>query len=255
MNERSRGELQLFMSRPEGCEQNGRLRNSEFAQLRKYICCTMKVQHCKSHEALNKNAGTGSSGCISARSCLSAVAANTSNASASAEHLIPRLRPGPLDHVQRSHVELLFSTSSPEQTKRPWLLHTTKGPPPARLALWQFHLPRGVAVLGDRQLVQGALSVNQNWQQVETAASWKSCSVTGLRRPFRGVRGSWSFRLYGGLPRGVAVLCDRRPMLSCICTPARRIPRRPSNLTDVCRCASFEKKTSSSPHLVHHHQH
>ena len=32
------------MSRPEGCEQTGRLRNSEFAQLRKYSCCTMKVQ-------------------------------------------------------------------------------------------------------------------------------------------------------------------------------------------------------------------
>ena len=77
------------------------------------------------------------------------------------------------------------------------------------------------------------LSVNQNWQQVETAASWKSCSLTGLRRPFRGVRGSWSFRLYGGLPRGVAVLCDRRPTLSCICTPARRDPRSPSNQTFV----------------------
>ena len=110
INERSRGELQLFMSRPEGCEQTGRLRNSEFAQLRKYSCCTMKVQHCKSHGALNKNAGSG--GCISARSCLSAAAANTSNASASAEHLVPRLRPGPLDHVQRSHVELQFSISN-----------------------------------------------------------------------------------------------------------------------------------------------
>ena len=45
--------------------------------------------------------------------------------------------------------------------------------------------------------------------------------------------GSWSFRLYGDLRRGVAVLCDRRPMLSCFCTPARRIPRRPSNRTFV----------------------
>ena len=58
MSEKSRGELQLFMSNREGCEQTGRLRNSEFAQLRKYICCTIKVQHCKSHEALNKNAGS-----------------------------------------------------------------------------------------------------------------------------------------------------------------------------------------------------
>ena len=112
ISKRSRGELQLFMSRPEGCEQTGRLRNSDIAQLRKYIFCTMKVQHCKSHEALNKKAGSGSSGCISARSCLSAAAANTSNASASAEHLVPRLRPGPLDHVQRSHVELQFSVSN-----------------------------------------------------------------------------------------------------------------------------------------------
>ena len=89
MSEKSRGELQLFMSRPEGWEQTGRLRNSECAQLTKYMCCTMKVQHCKSHRALNNNAGSGSSGYISARSCLSAAAANTSNASASAEHLVP----------------------------------------------------------------------------------------------------------------------------------------------------------------------
>ena len=115
---------------------------------------------------------------------------------------------------------------------------------------WSFRLcddlPRGVAVLGDRQLLQGALSVNQNWQQVKPAASWKSCSLTGLRRPFRGVRGPWPFRLYGGLPRGVAVLCDRRPMLSYICTPARRIPRRPSNLTCVAVPHSKRK------HLLHH---
>ena len=43
-----------------------------------------------------------------------------------------------------------------------------------------------------------------------------SCSLPGLRRPFRGVRGSWSFRLCGGLPRDVAILGDRRPVLSCI---------------------------------------
>ena len=53
----------------------------------------------------------------------------------------------------------------------------------------------------------------------------------GRRRPFRRVRKPWSFRLCDSLPRGVAVLGDPRPMLSCICTPARRIPRRPSNLT------------------------
>ena len=36
------------------------------------LCCTMKVQHCKSRGVLNKNAGSGSSGCISVRSCRSA---------------------------------------------------------------------------------------------------------------------------------------------------------------------------------------
>ena len=53
------------------------------------------------------------SGCISVRSCRSA-AANPCNCSAHAEHLVPRLRPGPLDNVQRSHVELQFSTSRSE---------------------------------------------------------------------------------------------------------------------------------------------
>ena len=76
----------------------------------------------------------------------------------------------------------------------------------------------------------------------------------GRRRSFRRVQKPWSFRLCDDLPRGVAVLGDRRSMLSCIFTPARRIPRRPSNLTCVV-CAAFKKKTSSSPHLVHYHQH
>ena len=62
--------------------------------------------------------------------------------SANAEHLAPRARPGPLDHVQY---------------KEPW--------PEAAL-------PRHA--------------------------------------------GPWSFRLCGGLPRDVAVLGDRQPVLSCI---------------------------------------
>ena len=82
--------FRLFMSRPEGCKQTGRREKSEFAQLRKYIRCTMKVQHCKSHPALVK-CRLRESGCISVRSCRSAAAA---------EHLAPRARPGPLDHVQ-----------------------------------------------------------------------------------------------------------------------------------------------------------
>ena len=74
----------------------------------------LKVQHCKRHGVLNKNADLECSGCISVRSCRSAAAANTCNFSANAEHLVPRLRPGPLDNVQRSHVELQFSISRPE---------------------------------------------------------------------------------------------------------------------------------------------
>ena len=37
-------------------------------------------------------------GCISVRSCRSAAAAHACNHSANAEHLVPRVRPGPLDH-------------------------------------------------------------------------------------------------------------------------------------------------------------
>ena len=64
------------------------------------------------------------------------------------------------------------------------------------------------------------------------------------------MRGSWSFRLYGGLPRGVAVLCDRRPMLSCFCTPARRIPRRPSNRTFVAVPHLKKREKVISSHTV-----
>ena len=64
------------------------------------LCCTMKVQHCKSRGVLNKNADPECGGCISVRSCRSAATANTCNFSANAEHLVPRVRPGPLDHVQ-----------------------------------------------------------------------------------------------------------------------------------------------------------
>ena len=55
-----------------------------------------------------------------------------------------------------------------------------------------------------------------------------------------------TFRLRGGLPRGVAILGDRRPTLSCICTPARRIPRRPSNLTFVA-VPQLKRSTSRHP--------
>ena len=150
MNEKRRKELQLIMSRPEGCEQTGRLRNSEFAQLRKYIRCK-KVQHCKNHEALNKNPGSGSSGCISAKSCLSAVATNTCTASASAEHLVPRLRPGPLDHMCEGVMQNSYS---------------------------QQAVPSGTAKV-------------QAWPEAVLSSSAEAMVVSSVRRPASRCRGSW----------------------------------------------------------------
>ena len=97
-----------------------------------------------------------------------------------------------------------------------------------------------------------AFSVKKNWQQVETAADWISCSLPGLRRPFRGVR------------RVMVVPCLRRPASRCRGTlrppafstllgtqlhgtPARRdIPRRPSNLTFVA-VPKLKRNTSRRP--------
>ena len=58
-----------WLCRPEGCE-------IRVCTAQEIQCCTMNVQHCKSHGALNKNAGSGSSGCISVRSCRSSAAAD-----------------------------------------------------------------------------------------------------------------------------------------------------------------------------------
>ena len=44
------------------------------------------------------NADPDCNGCTSVRSCRSAAAAHACNHSANAEHLVPRVRPGPLDH-------------------------------------------------------------------------------------------------------------------------------------------------------------
>ena len=73
------------------------------------------------------------------------------------------------------------------------------------------------------------LSVNQNWQQVETAADWISCSLPGL-----------------------SVAAWRPPAFSTLLgtqlhgTPARRgIPRRPSNQTFVA-VPKLKKKHISS---------
>ena len=85
------------------------------------------------------------------------------------------------------------------------------------------------------------------WFRERVQDLWTMCNIKRPwpGGPFRSMRESWSFRLRGGLPRGVALLCDRRPTLSCICTPARRIPRRPSNLTFV---AVPQTKRSTSRH-------
>ena len=97
---------------------------------------------------------------------------------------------------------------------------------------------------------QMPFSGNQNWQQVQTAADWISCSLPGLRRPFRGVRrvmlvpcsrgpaSRWSRYL------ATAGLFDGTQLHG---TPARRgIPRRPSNLTFVA-VPKFKRNTSRRP--------
>ena len=72
---------------------------------------------------------------------------------------------------------------------------------------------------------------------------WISCSLTGLRRPFRNVRGSW------------VVPSLRRPawrlpaifstMFRCMAHP-REGNRAGRQKPDVCRCAAFKKKHISS---------
>ena len=204
MSEKGRGELQLFMSRPEGCEQTGRLRNSECAQLTKYIRYK-NVQHCRVMEYSTRMQAQGVA-TASVRGRVFPLLRQT-------HPMLPRVR------WQSTRTARLYVDEDVAA-----LASIVSTPAPER------HIRSLAASVATARM---PFSVNQNWQQVESAASWKSCSLTGLRRPFRGVRGSWSFRLHGGLPRGVAVFCDRRPMLSCICTAARRIPRRPSNLTFV----------------------
>ena len=156
----------------------------------------MKVQHCKSHGVLIKNAGSGSSGCISVRSCRSAAAADFRDCEASGSATAAR-------------------TSGPCAISR--ALAWTALPQYAGVVTFRLRggLPRGVGVLGDRRLGLSALgsrtgapfSVNQNWQQVETAASsiklqlaWPDAAlprcagvmvVPSLRRPASRCRGSW----------------------------------------------------------------
>ena len=94
---------------------NAHLKNNEMFILPSQGCfngvspfsCTKKSTTARVTEY--KNADPECSVCISVRSCRSAASANTCNFSANAEHLVPRVRPGPLDHVQRSRVELQLS--------------------------------------------------------------------------------------------------------------------------------------------------
>ena len=123
MSKRSHGELQLSLSRPEGCK-NPSVHSSGYT----FVAQTrMQAQG------------------VAAASVRGHVVPQLRLLSANAEHLDPRARPRPLDHVQY---------------KEPW--------PEAAF-------PRHAGVV--------------------------------------------TFRLRGGLPRGVAVLGDRRPVLSCTCTP------------------------------------
>ena len=60
--------------------------------------------------------------------------------------------------------------------------------------------------------------------------------------------GSWSFRVCGGLPRGVAVLGDRRPFRRNSAAWHTRAKGYSAQAVkpDVCRCAEIEKKHISS---------
>ena len=101
-----------------------------------------------------------------------------------------------------------------------------------------------------KSFFQRNFSVNQNWQQVETAADWISCSSTGLRRPFCDVRGGHgSFRLRGGQPRGFALLGDRLPSFQRFFSYSahpRQVIRAGRQKPDVCRCAALKKGHISS---------
>ena len=60
--------------------------------------------------------------------------------------------------------------------------------------------------------------------------------------------GSWSFRACGGLPRGVAVLGDRRPFRRNSAAWHTRAKGFSAQAVkpDVCRCAALKKKHISS---------
>ena len=88
---------------------------------------------------------------------------------------------------------------------------------------------------------------NQNWQQVETAADWISCSLPGLRRPFRGVRRVVVPCLRRPASR-LSLLGDRRPFRRNWATWHTRAKGYSAQAVkpDVCRWAEIEKKHISS---------
>ena len=96
----------------------------------------------------------------------------------------------------------------------------------------------------------GALSVNQNWQQVETAADWISCSLPGLRLAL-----PWCAAGHGRSVFAAACLAVSRYLATAGLfdgtqlhgTPARRdIPLKLSNLTFVA-VQKLKRNTSRRP--------
>ena len=194
--------------------------------------CTAQVIHSlhndgrprKSHVVLNKNAGSGSSGCISVRSCRSAAAAAFRECGAS----------GSANHVQ---------------CKEPW----PEAALPRHAGVVTFRLrgglPRGVAVLGNRRLGlsgrTGApfgkpeLAAGGNCSELEKLqldwpeATLPRCTgvmvVPSLRRPASRCRGTL-----------------RPPAYAQLHLHTRAKGSAQSVKPDVCRCAAFKKKSSSS---------
>ena len=150
MNEKRRKELQLFTSRPEGCEIPS-LHSSG-----KTVVAQLRSSTARVTEHSTRMQAQGGSGCVSARSCLSAAAAAFRDCGASGSASATRTS-GPCAK-ESCRTPILFKQSRVELPKcepgrrrpfrrvqKPWSVRLCDG------------LPRSVAVLGDRRLVQSAL--------------------------------------------------------------------------------------------------
>ena len=161
----------------------------------------MKVQHCKSRGVLHKNADTDS--CISVRSCRSVVATCK--------------RSQDLCTSKRSRGELQLCTGRPEGCQNPILGSSgnTFGAQQRSSTAKSHEVLNKNACSGS----SGCIRVRSCFST--TAVAFRECAASGsasaartmckikspsLRRPFRSMRGSWSFRLCGDLPRDVAVV-------------------------------------------------